>query len=74
MRPGSLPRPMIICGYLAGLDLPLREILPKLVQALIIDFKAAVKALDIPEDYDPPAACLVLVKRYGADMAGAAPG
>jgi hypothetical protein len=50
---------------LAGLDLPLREILSKLVQALIVDFEAAVKILDIPEDYDPPAACLILAKRYG---------
>lgn len=50
---------------LAGLDLPLREILAKLVQALIVDFKAAAKDLDIPEDYDPPAACLTMVKRYG---------
>ena len=50
---------------LAGLDLPLREILAKLVQALIVDFKAAVKALNLPEDYDPPAACLILLKRYG---------
>ena len=50
---------------LAGLDLSLREILSKLVQALIVDFEAAVKVLDIPKDYDPPAACLVLLKRYG---------
>jgi hypothetical protein len=50
---------------LAGLDLPLREILSKLVQALIVDFKAAVKDLDLPADYDPPAACLILLKRYG---------
>lgn len=52
---------------LSSLDLPLREILSKLVQALIVDFKAAVKDLDIPDDYDPPAACLILVKRYGAE-------
>ena len=50
---------------LASLDLPLHEILSKLVQALIADFKAAVKGLDIPDDYDPPAACLILMKRYG---------
>lgn len=50
---------------LAGLDLPLREILSRLVKALIVDFKAAVKAVDIPADYDPPAACLILLKRYG---------
>jgi hypothetical protein len=50
---------------LASLDLPLSEILSKLVQALIVDFKAAAKNFDIPQDYDPPAACLVLLKRYG---------
>ena len=51
---------------LADLDLPLCEILSKLVQALIDDFKSATEELDIPKDYDPPAACLVLAKRYGA--------
>lgn len=50
---------------LAGLELPLRVILSKLVKALIADFKAAAKALNLPEDYDPPAACLILLKRYG---------
>ena len=49
---------------LAGLDLSLREILSKLVQALILDFKTTVKSLNLPKDYDPPAACLTLVKRY----------
>lgn len=51
----------------AGLDLPLRDILSKLVQALILDFNTAVEGFDIPKDYDPPAACLILVKRYGAE-------
>gem|GEM_PF-3277068 len=50
---------------LAGLNLSLREILSKLVQALILDFKVAVRDMDIPEDYDPPAACLTMAKRYG---------
>lgn len=50
---------------LAGLELPLREILSKLVKALIVDFKTAAKALNLPKDYDPPAACLILLKRYG---------
>jgi hypothetical protein len=50
---------------LAGLELPLREILSRLVKALIADFKAAAKAVKLPEDYDPPAACLILLKRYG---------
>ena len=51
---------------LAGLDLPLREILSRLVQALIIDFNSAAERIDIPSDYDPPAACLILLKRYGS--------
>jgi hypothetical protein len=51
---------------LAGLDLPLSDILSRLVQALMIDFKKAVEGLDIPHDYDPPAACLILAKRYGS--------
>ncbi|HUQ35142.1 MAG TPA: protein phosphatase 2C domain-containing protein [Aestuariivirga sp.] len=55
---------------LAGLDLPLHEILSKLVQALIVDFNAATKNLNIPEDYDPPAACLTMVKRYGGTWQG----
>ena len=51
---------------LAGLDLALHEILSRLVQSLIIDFNTAVEELDIPKDFDPPAACLILVKRYGS--------
>lgn len=50
---------------LASLDLPLRDVLSKLVQDLIADFKAAVKGIDFPDDYDPPAACLTIMKRYG---------
>ncbi len=50
---------------LASLDLPLCDILSKLVQDLIADIKAATKGLDLPGDYDPPAACLILLKRYG---------
>ena len=50
---------------LAGLDLPLPEILARLVKLLIRDFQTAAEGLDIPKDFDPPAACLILVKRYG---------
>jgi hypothetical protein len=50
---------------LVDFDLPLREILSRLVKALITDFKVAAKAVKLPEDYDPPAACLILLKRYG---------
>jgi len=52
---------------LAAVDLPLRAILSKLVQALIVDFNEASEGLEIPQDYDPPAACLILVKRYGSE-------
>ena len=51
---------------LAGLDISLREILSRLIQSLINDFNAAVENIEISKDYDPPAACLVLVKRYGS--------
>lgn len=50
---------------LASLELPLREILSKLVHSLMDDFRASAKGLDLPGDYDPPAACLILLKRYG---------
>ncbi|MGB8312867.1 MAG: protein phosphatase 2C domain-containing protein [Aestuariivirga sp.] len=50
---------------LAGKDMPLQEILLHLMQALIDDWHHATTGVEIPEDYDPPAACLVLVKRYG---------
>lgn len=49
---------------LASLEHPLREIFSKLVNNLIADFNAAAKDLDLPGDYDPPAACLTFVKRY----------
>ena len=49
---------------LAGLDLPLPEILARLVKFLIRDFQIAAEGLDIPKDFDPPAACLILLKRY----------
>ncbi len=50
---------------LASLDLPLPEILARLVEALIADFNDALKDLELAADYDPPAACLILLKRYG---------
>ena len=49
---------------LAILDLPLREIISQLVNALIEDWKAASENLNLPENYDPPAACLILAKCY----------
>ncbi len=44
---------------------PLADVLAALVAALIADWRTISAGLDLPQDYDPPAACLVLVKRYG---------
>jgi Protein phosphatase 2C len=49
---------------LAALDMSLREIISRLVQSLIADWHDAAKGVDLHEDYDPPAACLILAKRY----------
>jgi hypothetical protein len=50
---------------LARGDMPLQRLLSELVDGLITDWNAATAELDLPRDYDPPAACLILVKRYG---------
>ncbi|WP_374331004.1 protein phosphatase 2C domain-containing protein [Aestuariivirga sp.] len=50
---------------IAARDLPLDALLAELVAGLVADFAAATAGLDIPTDYDPPAACLILAKRYG---------
>ncbi|MCA3555451.1 protein phosphatase 2C domain-containing protein [Aestuariivirga sp.] len=52
---------------LAAEDMPPAALLAALVAGLIRDFGEASAGKAIPADYDPPAACLVLVKRYGAD-------
>lgn len=49
---------------LAAHDIPLSALLEELVGGLITDFAVAAEGKDIPPDYDPPAACLILVKRY----------
>ena len=49
----------------ASLDIPLADLIERLVRALIEDWRSVAAGLDLPGDYDPPAACLVLVKRYG---------
>lgn len=49
---------------LAASHLSLREIITRLVEALIADWSEVAKGLDLPENYDPPAACLILAKRY----------
>jgi hypothetical protein len=42
-------------------------ILKELVSGLMADWSEASAGLDLPRDYDPPAACLILVKRYGKE-------
>lgn len=49
---------------LAPRDIALDALLHDLVARLMSDWKVASASLDLPRDYDPPAACLVLVKRY----------
>lgn len=49
---------------LAAKDLPLNIILEDLVEGLIADWAAISRGLDLPVTYDPPAACLILVKHY----------
>lgn len=67
---GSDARWLVSCANarltgLAGRDSPLTVLLEELVTGLMEDFAAATAAIDLPRDYDPPAACLILVKRYG---------
>lgn len=50
---------------LARRDISLPDLLEELVSSLIGDFTSIASNLDLPADYDPPAACLILVKRYG---------
>lgn len=51
---------------LAATDMRLDVLLEHLVAGLIADFSGAAGRADLPHDYDPPAACLILVKRYAA--------
>lgn len=52
---------------LAARDMPLERLLEDLVAGLMADWRSASEGLDLPRDYDPPAACLILVKRYGRE-------
>jgi hypothetical protein len=52
---------------LAGSEAQLNEILNDLVAALIADWNAVSDTFVLPEDYDPPAACIILAKRYASD-------
>lgn len=49
---------------LATGDTPLADILVALVERLIRDFRTQATRVQLPENYDPPAACLVIAKRY----------
>ena len=51
---------------LAALDSSLNEILFQLVERLIEDWNAVSSQIEFPADYDPPASCLTLIKRYGS--------
>ena len=50
---------------LASEDMALEDIISKLVFALMADWRDVRPGLDLPGNYDPPAACLTLAKRYG---------
>lgn len=45
-------------------DISLSQILETLVERLIADWNAATAGIQLPDDYDIPACCLLLVKRY----------
>lgn len=49
---------------LAAQDMALDELLRQLVDCLITAWQGATAKLTLPEGYDTPAACLLLVKRY----------
>lgn len=49
---------------LAASDTPLMDILTQLVDRLIDDWDTATAGMEMQSSYDPPAACLILVKRY----------
>ncbi len=49
---------------LAALDLPLTQILSQLVDELIESWRIVSHGIDFPSDFEPPAACLLLAKRY----------
>ena len=50
---------------LAARDMALPALLEELVSRLIADWTEVCAGLELPATYDPPAACLILVKRYG---------
>jgi hypothetical protein len=51
---------------LAATTHSLSDILSRLVQTLIVDWNDVSSGFKLPKDYDPPAACLTMVKRYAS--------
>ena len=50
--------------HLAPREMPLMALLVELVEGLMADWESATLGLNLPKGYDPPAACLILAKRY----------
>ncbi len=51
----------------AGRDVSLQQLHHNLIDHVVAEFGHALKMINVPDDYDPPATCLILAKRYGAD-------
>lgn len=49
----------------AARNVSLEELLQGLVDRLVVAWNEVSSGLTLPADYDPPAACMVFVKRYG---------
>jgi hypothetical protein len=54
----------------AALQVTLEELVSRLVTRLVAAWNEVSPGLLLPAHYDPPAACLVLVKRYGESWRG----
>jgi serine/threonine protein phosphatase PrpC len=55
-----------LVAHATGLSL-LQDIYAALVDHLIDEFAKATRLIELPEDYDPPATCLIFAKRQGPD-------
>jgi serine/threonine protein phosphatase PrpC len=55
----------LIAHALASTALP--QLLSNLIDHLMVEFAHAQLMINLPDDYDPPATCLILAKRYGPD-------
>lgn len=66
---GSDAQWLVACAHarlaeLAPQQISLDLLLSELVSGLIADWNNATAGLDLPHDYDPPAACFIIAKRY----------